>query len=432
MLGLGANTWWVLSGCTLLGMSSGILGSFAMLRRRSLLGDALAHAALPGICVAFLLTATRSLPILLVGALASSLLGAYIIHAIVQHSRIKEDAALGIVLSVFFAFGAVLLTRIQQTGLGNQAGLDKYLFGQAAAMVGTDVVVMAVCAGMVCLVALLLFKELKVFCFDSEFGHGMGFSPTILDLLLMLLIVIAVTIGLQAVGVVLMAALLITPAAAARYWTERLHVMTLLAAVIGGASGVVGTWLSTTTERMPTGPLIVLAATFLFVLSLVFAPNRGVLFRGLRYLRLRKVVAREHALRDIYEIVEEAGDWGRVIRPHQAAGDALLLGQRLHERQLDALRKEGLVEREADGYRLTARGRQQAYDVTRRHRLWEMFLMHEQRFGHFRAHRGADAIEHFLPPQAVEELEGLLREHDLEPALAPPPDVPVSGRSATT
>src|SRR5688572_826228 len=165
-----ANTRWVLAGTALLGVSSGVLGSFALLRRRSLLGDALAHAALPGVCVAFLLTGSRSMPPLLLGALIAGLLGAACVQAIVSSTSLKEDAALGLVLSIFFAIGIVLLTLIQHSGAGNQAGLDKYVFGQAAAMVGKDVKVLAICAAIVCTLAFALFKELKILCFDSGFA----------------------------------------------------------------------------------------------------------------------------------------------------------------------------------------------------------------------------------------------------------------------
>lgn len=281
------NTRWVLAGCVLMGISSGVLGSFALLRRRSLIGDAVAHAALPGVCLAFLLTGSRELAPLLVGAAVAGLLGAACVQGITRASRIKEDAALGIVLSVFFGFGIVLLTLIQNTARSSQAGLDKFIFGQAASLIGRDVQVMAVCALVTCIAVAALFKEFKLLCFDPGFARGIGRPAGVLDGLLLFLLVLAVVVGLQAVGVVLMAAMLITPAAAARFWTERLDCMVLLAGLYGGLAGTAGTALSTLAPRMPTGPLIVLAATGLFLVSLLLAPRRGLVACALRLAVVR-------------------------------------------------------------------------------------------------------------------------------------------------
>jgi manganese/zinc/iron transport system permease protein len=281
------NARWVLAGCVLMGASSGVLGSFALLRRRSLIGDAVAHAALPGVCLAFLLTGTRDLAALLIGAVLAGLAGAGCVQGITRATRVKEDAALGIVLSVFFGFGILLLTLIKNTPKSSQAGLDKFIFGQAASLISRDVQVMAVCAVVICLVAALLFKEFKLLCFDPGFSRGLRRPTGVLDGLLLLLLVVSVVVGLQAVGVVLMAAMLITPAAAARFWTERLDRMVLLAGLYGGAAGAIGTGLSTLAPRMPTGPLIVLAATALFLFSFFFAPRRGLVARAVRLAVVR-------------------------------------------------------------------------------------------------------------------------------------------------
>jgi manganese/zinc/iron transport system permease protein len=283
------NIRWILFGCMLLGLSSGVLGSFAYLRKQSLMGDALSHAALPGICIAFMLTGVKSVGIFLIGAAAAGLLATFGIGWITRHSRIKQDAALGIVLSVFFGFGIVLLTMIQHGGSGNQSGLDKFLFGQAAALGSGDVQVMAAVSVLLIGVCILLFKEFKLLSFDPGFARGLGFPVGVLDQLMMLLLVVAVVVGIQAVGVVLMSALLITPAVSARYWTERLGVMTALSGLFGALSGFVGTWASTAGGNLPTGPLSVLAATAWFTLSVLFAPRRGVVAKML----LRRSAKRE-------------------------------------------------------------------------------------------------------------------------------------------
>jgi manganese/zinc/iron transport system permease protein len=271
------NARWVLLGCLLLGLSSGVLGSFAYLRKQSLMGDALAHAALPGVCIAFMLTGSKSIVFFLIGAAISGLIATFGIGYITRNSLIKQDTALALVLSVFFGVGIVLLTQIQHSDSGNQSGLDKFLFGQAAAMVSSDVTTMALISVILVGICILMFKEFKLISFDSGFARGMGYPVAMLEQLLMFLIVVAVVVGIQAVGVVLMAALLITPAVAARYWTERLGVMVALSGLFGALSGLAATMFSMSANNLPTGPLSVLAATVLFGISVLFAPRRGLL-----------------------------------------------------------------------------------------------------------------------------------------------------------
>ncbi|WP_199620563.1 metal ABC transporter permease [Paenibacillus alkalitolerans] len=291
------NIRWILLGSLLLGLSSGVLGTFAYLRKQSLMGDALAHAALPGVCIAFMLTNTKSLWFFLIGAAIAGIIATFGIGFITRNSRIKQDTALAIVLSVFFGIGIMLLTHIQQSGSGNQAGLDKFLFGQAAAMVSADVYTMMGLAVFLILVCSLLFKEFKLMSFDAGFAKMIGYPVAFLEQFLMFLIVIAVVIGIQAVGVVLMASMLITPAVAARYWTDRLGLMAALAGIFGAVSGSAGTLLSTTANNLPTGPLAVLAATAIFVVSLMFAPRRGILAKLIVRLQVRRTVRKESGAR---------------------------------------------------------------------------------------------------------------------------------------
>jgi manganese/zinc/iron transport system permease protein len=283
------NVQWILMASVLLGISSGVLGSFSYLRKQSLMGDALAHAALPGVCIAFMLTGSKSILFFLIGAAVAGLIATFGIGYITRHSRIKQDAALGIVLSVFFGLGIVLLTQIQHSDSGNQSGLDKFLFGQAAGMVRSDVITMAIVSCLLVGVCALMYKEFKLLSFDPGFARGLGLPVAFLDQLMMFLIVVAVVVGIQAVGVVLMAAMLITPAVSARYWTERLGVMVVLSGLFGGLSGMIGTLISTVDDHLPTGPLSVLAATSLFVVSVLFAPKRGVVSK----LLLRASVKRQ-------------------------------------------------------------------------------------------------------------------------------------------
>ncbi|ASS66696.1 MULTISPECIES: metal ABC transporter permease [Paenibacillus] len=282
------NLRWIALGCMLLGLSSGMIGCFAYLRRQSLMGDTIAHTALPGICVAFLLTGVKSLPVFMLGAVVAGIAGTLAIRLITSRSRIKADAAMGIVLSSFFGIGIVLLTMIQHSGDGSQSGLDKFLFGQAASMVGSDVRLMAGVCLLLAAVCTLLFKEFKLLSFDPAFAKGAGFPTGLLDFMMQALVVVAVVAGIQAVGVVLVAALLITPAVSARFWTERLGRMILLSGLFGAVSGLLGAWISSQVSQLPTGPVSVLAAAAIFLLSVAFGSRKGLVVVALTRRGMRR------------------------------------------------------------------------------------------------------------------------------------------------
>lgn len=284
-------------GSALAGALAGLLGVFALLRRQSLLGDAVSHAALPGVVLAFLLSGSKAPPVLLAGATCAGLLGAVAVSIITRGTRLKSDSALGIVLAAFFGGGLVLLTLAEARGDAAQAGLNRFLFGNASTLLAADVLTLGVLAGAVLLVVLALWKEFKLLAFDPDYLAVQGRPLRALDLLLSGLTVVAVCAGLQAVGVVLMSALLVAPAAAARQWTQRLSTCALLSAGIGALCGAGGTLLSSGTAQLPTGPAIVLLASGAVLLSLLFAPARGILWEQLR----RRATAHETALLRLLE-----------------------------------------------------------------------------------------------------------------------------------
>jgi len=408
------SLWYVMGGCAILGVASGTLGCFAVLRRQSLLGDALAHAALPGICLAFLFTGSKNPGVMLVGALGSGLLGALFILGIVRGTRLKEDAAIGTVLSVFFGGGIVLLTAIQHQPNAAQAGLDKFLFGYAASLVPHDLWVLG---GLTCAVLGLLalfYKEFKVLSFDRDFGASLGLPMRRLEVLLTALVVVAVVIGLQTVGVVLMAAMLITPAVAARQWTHSLGRMVLLAGLIGAGCGVAGAIFSGTSRNLPTGPLIVLAVTAVLLVSLAFAPRRGMLWAWLRLIRHRRKVRHENLLADFYRLGEPRSDWTRPYGlPALTAVRELPFTQVAHT--ADQLQQRGWLEPVDVSWRLTSAGLEEARRVVRNHRLWELFLSRRLELASDHLHRDAEEMEHTLPPAVVAELEQLLGQPAVDP-----------------
>jgi len=265
-------------GTALLGVVSGALGAFALLRKQSLMGDAISHAALPGVVLAFMLTGLKGPAVLMAGAAIAGVLGVLVVVLLTRTTRIKQDSALGIILAVFFGFGLMLLTFLQNDPDARQAGLNHFLFGQAATLLSGDVLVMAVFGGGALALMLVFWKEFKLLSFDRDFGASLGLPMQRLEILITFLLVVAIVIGLQAVGVVLMSAMVVAPAAAARQWTDRLGVMVALAACFGALAGVAGTLLSTTTAGLSTGPTIVLCISAIAAFSLLFAPQRGMVW----------------------------------------------------------------------------------------------------------------------------------------------------------
>ncbi|MCP4902838.1 MAG: metal ABC transporter permease [bacterium] len=294
----------VAMGSGVLGATSGVLGSFAVLRRQSLLGDALSHAALPGIVLAFVLTSSKAPLIMMAGAAIAGWVGTLAIRALVTRSRIPYDSALGVVLAVFFGFGMILLTQLQKQPHAAQAGLESFLFGQAAALLRHDVIIMTILGSVALGVTAVLWKHFKVLSFDPDFARALGLPTRRIDGLLTALLVVAVVIGLQTVGVVLMSAMLVAPGAAARQWTNRLSRMVVIASLIGAVSGVAGAILSSIMPRMPTGPTIVLILSGAVIVSLLFAPARGMVWRWIATGRRRTSPPLDPVLMQLYALAQ--------------------------------------------------------------------------------------------------------------------------------
>ena len=277
----------VVLGSAMIGAVSGSLGCFAYLRKQSLIGDVVAHSSLLGIVAAFWLghavtgTGSKSLWLLMPGAIVAGLAALLLTKLITSQTRIKPDAGLGVMLAIFFGTGMMLLRWVQraQPPIPGRAGLDDYLFGMAAAMTRADIVMITALGSVAVLTMLLTWNRLKLLTFDEGYAAGLGLAVTPFEILLLALMVIAIVIGLQVVGVVLTIALLITPASAARQWTNHLGPMVAVATVIGSLCAASGAFISATGEHLPTGPVIVLLLTGVFLISILFAPRRGLLVR---------------------------------------------------------------------------------------------------------------------------------------------------------
>ncbi len=342
-------------GSATLGLVAGALGAFAVLRRQSLLGDAVSHAALPGIVLAFMVTGSKTPLILVIGAALSGWVASLLVLLVVRTTRIKMDTALGLMLSTFFGLGMVLLSVIQRTAGEGMAGLDHFLFGQAATLVGEDLVTMAGLGLAVLIVLMLLWKEFKLLSFDPEFAGALGLPVKGLNVGLTTLLVIAIVIGLQTVGVVLMSAMIVTPAAAARQWTDRLGVLVALAGFFGAVSGLLGAVISSLIPRLPTGPTIIMVITLITVLSLLFAPRRGVIAGWLRTLSQRKQVASDSILADLYRLADQHPEPAEA--PHEVPVLVAMSSGQAVNSGLQELARQGLTVLEPDGrWRLTSEG----------------------------------------------------------------------------
>ena len=407
------NTRVVLAGACLFGAAAGLAGTFLLLRKRSLLGDTLGHATLPGITFAFLLAGTfgispRSFLWLAMGATISGVAGMGAVLLIRKMSHLKDDAALAIVLSVFFGAGIAMLSAIQQLPGGQAAGLERLIYGNPASMSSGDAWFVLLASLLVAGVCGCLFKEFTLLCFDESYAHTTGWPVRSLDALLMGLVVLVTIVGLQTVGILLVVALLVIPPSAARFWSDDLRAMALVAAGAGALSSLVGVIASALLPGLPTGALIVLASAFFFGLSLLLGKKRGLIIRHLLEREASRRLRREHVLRAIFECAEE----GQPV----VALEQVLAKRPWKKSELTAeiaqLTNDGLLTTDPSGasFQLNGRGDSEARRLVRNHRLWEIYLLNHADVAPARVDRDADLIEHVLDQRLVDELEDLLDE----------------------
>ena len=383
-LQLGYNATLVAIGATLLGVSAGVTGTFLFLRKRALVSDAVSHATLPGVCLAFIIMAMlggdgRNLIGLLLGSAVSAGIGLWCLNWLTRNTRLAEDAAIGAVLSVFFGFGIVLLTVIQTLGVGRQAGLEGFLLGSTAGMLWADALVIAGGGAVTLFLIMLLRRPMTLVAFDPEYAAARGLPVDKIDLAMMGLVMAVTVVGLKIVGLILIVALLIIPAVTARFWTERSDHVVLLAGVAGGASAYLGAAISASAPNLPTGPIIVLVSFALFALSMLFAPNRGVLAAVLRYVRFqRRVHLRQGLL-------------------------ALAQGQPIYEKlTLRLLNRAGLAR--PDGV-ATEPGRARAAKALRDEKRWEVVRADQAHEAAAALYDGLREIETVLTRDQIDEID---------------------------
>ncbi|MEL6432816.1 MAG: metal ABC transporter permease [Pseudomonadota bacterium] len=383
-LQLGYNATLVTIGSLLLGIAAGATGTFLFLGKRALVSDAISHATLPGVALAFMVMVAlggdgRYLPGLLVGSAVSSAVGLLCVSALSNRTRLSEDAAIGAVLSVFFGFGIVLLTVIQSMNAGRQAGLESFLLGSTAGMLWNDALVISLGGALVLCLMLLLRRPMTLVAFDPEFAAGAGMNVRRIELAVMGLALAITVVGLKIVGLILIVALLIIPAVAARFWSNRVGVVVILAGAVGGISGYSGAALSATAPALPTGPIIVLVAFLIFTLSLISAPNRGILTA---FLRHRDFQARVHVRQGLL---------------------ALAQGQPIYEKlTLRLMQKRGLIRADSVA---TEAGRAQAARALLDERRWQLLRSDPAHEGAAAHYDGLTPLESVLTKDQLAELD---------------------------
>jgi manganese/zinc/iron transport system permease protein len=412
------NTQLVILCAGLLGVIAGMVGVYLILRKRSLIGDTICHATLPGLAISFLTNVAlggdgKNLFWLLAGAGLSGAAGSIAVIGLRRWSNLKEDAALGIVLSVFFGIGMALFSIVQQSSQGNSAGLENFILGKTASIVADDARTIIVASLIVVSVLVLFRKELRLLCFDSMLASAQGWPVLLMDLLLLTCVLVVVIVGANVVGVILVIALLVIPPASARFWTHSLPKTIFFSACIGAISGIVGALSSLLLDRIPTGAAIVLAATSFFTLSMLFGTERGLIWRAWSLGMQRTRTDQEHVLRAIFELLETRGKSPQVHG--QLRSEPVLLTDLVRMRSWSTSRlksavsqlrnQEWVTTNMAGSATLTASGIQQSHRAVRRHRLLELYFSRWADLTPDAIDRGADYTEHVLNDDLLAELE---------------------------
>ena len=401
------NVIYVVLGMVFINSSSALIGTFAYLRKRSLIGDAVAHSLLPGLCLGYILAGEKDITYLFLGAFVTGWLSTYLVDYIVNKTKVKQDAAIGIVLSGFFGFGVVLLTYIQKNATGNQGGLDHFLFGQAAAINKQEVMLFAIVCIAILLSIMIFYRWLISVSFNMDFAASMGLPVKAIEFLITSLTVLAIATGIQALGVILTAALVITPAAAARFWTHNLRWMLVLAVSISVISGIGGAYVSYIKSGMPTGPWVVLFLSLITLMSFSFSTRKGILASYLKARKNKAKILHENILKAIYQHHEQLEAEGEL---DYSLMSSEILKIRLFDttellKGLRNLKRKGFIREDNKMFSLTAEGKKESRRIVRLHRLWEQYLLKRTTIDTDHVHAGAEVIEHILSPEIERELE---------------------------
>ncbi|MCX2744254.1 metal ABC transporter permease [Mangrovivirga sp. M17] len=412
------NLQYVLWGCILLSFSAGLIGCFAYLQKKALIGDAISHSVLPGVAIAFMLIEVKSLPVLLTGAFVSGIISQYLVVKLSEHPKISKDTAIGFVLTFFFGIGIVLLTFIQQSGHAGQSGLEDFIFGKAATLVQKDINLFIALSVIIIIVVLLMKKEFTIVSFDEDFAHTSGMNVSMINKVMTGLYVMAIVSGIQAVGVVLMSALVITPAAAGRFWTNNINKLLIISSLIAGLGGGIGVLISYSAPQMPTGPWVVVVLSVIALISFLIAPQTGIISKWFNQRKNKQKIHNENILKLLYKICEKRGNVQCSIDKNEAA-DRYSLSKKEFFNKLNRLNKKGYLEYQINNQiQLTKKGVDEGQRIVRLHRLWEAYLATYLNIAPDHVHDDAEAIEHVLTPELEAKLDRLLDYPEADPHKA--------------
>lgn len=405
----------------LIGATLGLIGSFVLLRRMALIGDALSHAVLPGVVIAFMfinawvgaLEGAAGIWGLFIGALLAGLLTSAGINLVARHSRIKEDAAIGIVFTAMFALGVILISSLPQ---GTHFDLKCFLFGEVLAIQREDLITTLIVAPSILLIVVLFYRPLKLISFDPQMAAATGLPVQFLHYLLMGCICATVVAALRSVGVIMSVAMLITPAAVAYQLTNRFSVMLVISAVVGGISAL-GGFLLAFAMNLPPGPAMVAVVTVIFLGTMLLAPEYGAVAKALRRRKVRAHILEEDVLKSLGRLGERAS----IEAMRSQVGIPVTAAQT--EAALRQLVTRGLVLQEAGAFALTEAGRHRAEGMIRSHRLWETYLAENLPVSGDQVHEAAERLEHAhdLAEELASELGNPAVDPHGEPIPAPPP-----------
>ncbi|WP_192349937.1 iron chelate uptake ABC transporter family permease subunit [Algoriphagus sp. Y33] len=406
-----ASIAFVVIGIILLGIGSAYVGTYSFLDKKALLGDAISHAVLPGICLGFMLAGEKNPIYIVAGAFLSGALATFLTSWLKSNTRLSDDAIIASILSIFFGFGIVLLTVIQKSGNPEMAGLNQFIFGNAIAILEEDLYIYGGLAILIIITLSAFRKEFSMLVFNADFGKSIGYPMGSIRLAFNVLMILAVVIGIQAIGVVLMAALLIAPGAAARFWTDNLGKLLLIAGSFSAISGILGTYVSFVIPQMPTGPWVVIFLSIFAFVSFLFAPKKGVLFRFVARKHYLKKTHQDHLLKGIFHGLED----GKNSFGIEEIYEAFPYKKRETKHTIDNLIKRNLLVVNQGFIQFTPEGKSEAKRIVRLHRLWELYLNEYMNIAPDHVHDSAEKLEHILTPELEALLENRLNYPKLDP-----------------
>lgn len=397
-----ANITNVLLGTLLLGFTCGIVGVLVVLNKKALIVDAVSHSILPGICIGFMLSGVKSSIYLISGGMAAGSLAVFLVDWLSKSSRIKKDAAIAIALSVLFSVGVILLNIIQHSGNSNQSGLSDFLFGKAATIIRSDLYVFGAMCAIVLTIIPLFYQHFKIALFDSGFAKTIGLNEKLIQSLISGLIIISTAIGIQTVGIILMSALIITPASSAFFWTNNFKKSIILSGIFAAISSVLGVFISYLSPNMPTGPWIIVILSTIAILSSLFS-KKGLVTKKIKSIENSRKMISDNVLKVVYKLGEKENQINQGRSINEIKNFRPMASKEL-KKGLRILKAKGLILEVDLIWTLSKKGIIEAKRIIRIHRLWELYMEKFMEIQSDHVHESAESIEHIMTPKLEAEL----------------------------